>query len=368
MVPAWAAFLLLRTIAATARTMSYGQSSLVLENGIPGPGSALSARVDCRVDQQLEPTFFVSLVCFEAITTFSHARSSGDSDSTRATTKHYERWRDEYECAGLQTPADAGGCSVPVRFDLPAQALQSVRTSTTHVEWILTIASSLTGFIFEDRFEVPVFRGAPARSTELRELPPRREVARRPVQGRVVMEVDGEVLTVRYPPAMETGKALFATTCLVISLIIAVMCVHDQAWLGMTGCLAVAVCSLYLAARLWLMSTTVIARAGSLTLRQDLLGKSWVRGIAVTPETVLAIDQKTLNNDAWFRLSIFDRQRWSTIGCYLEHKSEATTILDRIRKQSGIVLFNVAQAPSPADPEPETLVESANQPGPEPTA
>jgi len=332
-IPAWALFLLLRTITATAQMLRYGQSCLILENGIPGPGTAFSARIDCHVDQQLEPTFVVSLVCYEAITSTSRARNSSSSS-----TDYFERWRDEYDCAGLRDTTAAAGCSVPVRFDLPLDALTTSRSAADRVQWILSISSTLPGFTFEDRFAVPVFSGAAPVASELRGLPERREVLRQPAQGRVVLVTDGDTLRVTYPPGMESGKALFATYCLVMSLIIAQMCRHAHAGLALVACVLVAACSGYYAVRLWLITTTVIARPGSIVLRREMPGRSREREISVTPESRCAIRQQVTNDDTSFYLSLYDGRSWTKIGSVLEHRSEAMAILDRIIKASGILI------------------------------
>lgn len=121
---------------------------------LPGrPGQALRGAIETTItfDSQMgEGAFVVKLLCVNRVTTGSGKNS---------TTSEHTRWEAESRVPFTNcTPGAYGGSMVPVRFDIPEDALRTNDdTPRNAILWKLQATAELPGIDYHAEWEVPVY-------------------------------------------------------------------------------------------------------------------------------------------------------------------------------------------------------------------
>ena len=87
----------------------------------------------------------------------------GDGNDERETIL----WREEIDVDSAQIGFGGGQASIPVRFDIPADALETTAVGKgAGVLWVLTAEAALSGVNLKEDFDVPMRRTEPSGSTD----------------------------------------------------------------------------------------------------------------------------------------------------------------------------------------------------------
>jgi hypothetical protein len=316
-------------LRGTLRRRRFGRSILTLDATPAPPGGALSGRIDCGVEDQLDPSFEVVLQCMETWTEPGTGKSS-------SRTRTELRWRDDYLCLGERSSDLPDGTLVPVRFDLPADALPSGQGGRGTIAWTLNVSSSLPGIDYRDSFAVPVFampEGATRPAPRARPAPP---PTARLATGRLRIAEDGAETRVVYPPAMNPGLAAIPTALLAVAGYMTVAYWRHDEWYGYVPAGLFSAAMLWAATRAWLVSTTVIARRGEIQVQRSLLGivnwgKTWSAGEAEDVE--LSSDMKT-NGTPWHKVVVRSGAKFKRpLGSLIESHGIAERAKDALHRR-----------------------------------
>ena len=146
-------------IIATIRRERYGKTYFEFDSLPISPGKKMTGRIELHLANGAQHGIDVRLCCVRRITT-----GSGKEQTT-----HDEiLWEQEQNIPSNLLGFGAVGTSVPVSFDIPADAYESnSENPRDKVLWLLRAKADVPGVDFKEEYELPVFRsaGLPAPST-----------------------------------------------------------------------------------------------------------------------------------------------------------------------------------------------------------
>jgi len=267
-------------LVTTARSRRFGATWLDATRGPARPGSPWHAAVMARLPQPASGdgyTVSLKLTCLQR--TISRSR---DDSSER------ERilWREETEIDSSRIAFGGEQAAIPVRFDIPADALVTTAVGKGEgVLWVLTAEAALPGVNLKEDFDVPVRRTA---GDDVKPAPP--AIAATPAAIVSVDDLARSGITVQPAPGGMTFRyarmrnvpfavGITAFTALWTGAL------WVQIYLGfpwffpiVTGLFDLLLGVITL--ELWLGTTTVTAAAGELRVHHTLLGIGGTRVIA----------------------------------------------------------------------------------------
>jgi hypothetical protein len=162
--PVLGAGLLAWAVVTTARWRRFGDTRL----DTPSPahaGRAWRATVHARLpqDRQAGDVVRVKLTCLRR------------TISRRADDRHVREhivWREETELPWTGIGFGGTGASIPVRFDIPADALETTAVGKGEgILWVLTVEAALPGVNLKEDFDVPVRRSGSGGASPSAEAP-----------------------------------------------------------------------------------------------------------------------------------------------------------------------------------------------------
>jgi HEAT repeat protein len=143
-------------IFATIRRERYGKTYFEFDSLPISPGKKMTGKIELHLASGAQHGIDVRLCCVRRITT-----GSGKEQST-----HDEAlWEQEQNVPSNLLGFGAVGTSVPVSFDVPADAYESNgENPRDKVLWLLRAKADVPGVDFKEEYELPVFRttGSPA--------------------------------------------------------------------------------------------------------------------------------------------------------------------------------------------------------------
>jgi len=149
--PAVGVGLLVWALVTTARARRFGQTWLDTSAGTAQPGRAWRAAVLVRLpppDGGAAYAVRVKLTCLNR----TISRSSDDSNE-----RENILWREEAEIDSARISFGGDLASIPVRFDIPGDALETTAVGKgAGILWVLTAEAALPGVNLKEDFEVPV--------------------------------------------------------------------------------------------------------------------------------------------------------------------------------------------------------------------
>lgn len=317
---AWAA------VASFLRLARFGRSVILLESGTGMPGRPLILRLGCGVPSAGGPVFEASLTCVETWT-----EGTGKSGTTESVT----HWRAQADVLGEEVAGKPRCSTVPLRFDLPAEALPAGKGPRGTVAWTLSICCEGCGW--EDQFPIPVERSAPQRAVADPPHPPA-PVLDRPPPTRVAVTRDGALLRLRFPRAMHPSLAAVGTSFLIVSASMTLAAAEEQFILltllpGLLALLLLVIC-----VRAWFMATVLEIERASVRIRKDILGIGWERIGTVTSPAAVSIAVATRSGTrCWWRLQlVLEGERGpSGVGSQVRSHREALYLRDLLRVHLG---------------------------------
>ncbi len=146
-------------IMATIRRERYGKTYFEFDSLPISPGKKLTGKIALHLPTGAQHGIDVRLCCVRRITT-----GSGKEQSTHDETL----WEQEQNIPSNLLGFGTLGTSVPVSFDVPADAYESnSENPRDKVLWLLRAKADVPGVDFKEEYELPVFRtsGSPAPST-----------------------------------------------------------------------------------------------------------------------------------------------------------------------------------------------------------
>lgn len=149
----------LSAIIATIRRERYGKTYFEFDSLPISPGRKLTGRIELHLANGAQHGIDIRLCCVRRITT-----GSGKEQSTHDETL----WEQEQNVPSNLLGFGAIGASVPVSFDVPADAYESNSDNPRDkVLWLLRAKADVPGIDFKEEYELPVFRsaGSPVPST-----------------------------------------------------------------------------------------------------------------------------------------------------------------------------------------------------------
>ncbi len=212
-------------IMATIRRERYGKTYFEFDSLPISPGKKLTGRIELHLASGAQHGIEVRLCCVRRITT-----GSGKEQST-----HDEiLWEQEQNVPSNLLGFGTLGTSVPVSFDLPADAYESNSDNPRDkVLWLLRAKADVPGVDFKEEYELPVFRTAaspaPSPSTNsisvfttafgataapVFSMQAENEPVQRPAKTSAVISTDWNGTQIYFPPLRNPAStlALFAIT------------------------------------------------------------------------------------------------------------------------------------------------------------
>jgi hypothetical protein len=138
----------------TVRLRRFGDTWLDTASGPARPGGRWQANIHARLPQPADTddyTVCVKLTCLR--------RTISGHDGDREEREHI-LWREDIEVTSTRIAFGAELASIPVYFDIPADALQTTAVGKGEgVLWVLTAEAALPGVNLREDFDVPVRGG-----------------------------------------------------------------------------------------------------------------------------------------------------------------------------------------------------------------
>jgi hypothetical protein len=148
--------LLIWAIRETLRCLEFGKTFFQMTDVPIAVGRELRGAIQARFPKPPEHGIQLKLSCVNIVV----SRNSKDQ-----TTRQSILWRDEHSVAPQGLFASPMGTTIPVSFDIPADARQTDYSDPHNViVWLLQAEADVPGVDYKDVFEIPVFRtkGTPA--------------------------------------------------------------------------------------------------------------------------------------------------------------------------------------------------------------
>ena len=288
--PVAGAGLLIWTTIATLRWRRFGETWLDTTAGPATIGAAFTATLHARLPQPAAPADYRVLLRLSCL-----QRSVSRNSSER--TEH-ERilWREETEIAASRMAFGPEGASIPVRFDIPADALETTAGGRGEgVFWVLTAEAALPGLNLKEDFDVPVRRGmgrvrrpGPTTLTMASVRGPGSSDPGRPAislddlaRTGIVVEPAAEGTSFRFAPRRNLSFAAGVTVFTAIWTAALWLQWHlGFPWIFPIVTGLVDVLLVFIVADLWLGTTIVTIGAGTVRLRHTVLGVGSTKAIA----------------------------------------------------------------------------------------
>jgi hypothetical protein len=265
-------------LVTTARSHRFGATWLDTSHGPARPGSTWHAAVMARLPQPEGGEGYavsLKLTCLQR----TISRSSDDSSE-----RERILWQEETEIDSSRIAFGGEQASIPVRFDIPADALITTAVGKGEgVLWVLTAEAALPGLNLKEDFDVPVRRTAGPGGPE----------SPQPHAQATIVSVDDLArsgITVQPAPggmAFRYARMRNVPFAIGITTFTALWtgALWVQIYLGfpwffpiVTGLFELLLA--FITLELWLGTTTVTAAAGELRVRHALLGIGGTRVIA----------------------------------------------------------------------------------------
>ncbi len=138
-------------VMTTLRWRRFGHTWLETTTHSAAPGGRLTGTMHIRLDPPSgsEPlTVLVKLTCLRRTIT----RRSDDSDSRENIV-----WREEEEVSAQRIVFGTGDAAIPVRFSIPADALETTAVGkSSGIFWVLSAEAQIPGVNLKEDFDIPV--------------------------------------------------------------------------------------------------------------------------------------------------------------------------------------------------------------------
>jgi hypothetical protein len=332
-------------IVTTARARRFGQTWLDTTAAVARPGHTWRATVHAALpqpDSDSSYTVQLKLTCLSR----TLSRHGDDCDE-----REHILWREETELDSSSVSFGADGASVPVRFDIPGDALQTTAVGKgAGILWVLTVEARLPGVDLKEDFDVPV-RGtgsagssASAEATAERQNPQPRtavtidDLARTGIR----VEPSPEGTSVTFAPARNLAFAANVTGLTAVF----VGALWLQWYLGfpwifwiVTG--LVDLLLVYVVIDLWFGKTVVVAGHGTLQVRHSLLGvggrRTWLAAeIAAIDLHVTMQTQGRYGTPYYAVRARLKTGRKMTLGSGVRNKRHAEWLAQTVRSSLGL--------------------------------
>ena len=277
--PVVGAGLIVWAAVTTARWRRFGDTWLETASGPAQPGSCWRATIHARLphEGQAGDVVRVKLTCLRR----TISRHGDDRDE-----REHILWREETELNWTRIGFGADGASIPVQFDIPADALETTAVGKGEgIFWALTAEAALPGVNLKEDFDVPVRRsGSGGSSASAKASADKKDpgitiddLARTGIS----VEPSPEGMRFRFAPARNASFAAGLTAFTAIwTGAVWVQWSLGFPWIFpiLTGLIDLLL--LYVVIDLWLGTTVVVAGHGALRVRHALLGMGGTRVIA----------------------------------------------------------------------------------------
>lgn len=331
--------LLLWAVLSTLRWRRFGESWL--EAPAATAGSAWTATVHARLPQPEQPDAYVVVVRLSCLQR-TVSRSNNESNVQERIV-----WREELEVPAHRISFGADGAAIPVRFDIPADALPTSAVGKgPGVLWVLTAEAALAGVNLKEDFDVPVSRGtgvaaatpaARAQSGAAAAITPD-DLLRTGVTVKTAAQGTAITFAPRRNPAFAVGISAFAavwTGALWLQWFLGVPWIFPIVT-GLFDLLLV-----WIVTSLWFGTTTVNASAGEVRVRRSTLGLGGTRTVAAADVAALEL-HIGMQTQGRFGTPYYDVRarlkngRKVTLGSGVRNKRHAEWLADRIASAAGI--------------------------------
>jgi hypothetical protein len=252
-------------------------------------------------------------------------------------------WREEAEVASSRIAFDAGGASIPVRFEIPADALGTTAVGKgAGVLWVLTAEATLPGVNLKEDFDVPV-RGATAETVAapakiVGSVVAPDELARTGIR----VEPSGEGLTFRFAPRRNVAFAVGVTAFALLWT----GAVWLQWFLGFPWIFPILfglfdLLFVYIVIDLWLGRTVVTAGSGTLRVRRTVFGVGSTRTVAAADiasiELHIGMQTQGRHGTPYYDVRArLKNGRKVTVGSGVRNKRHAEWLADQIGGATGV--------------------------------
>jgi len=290
--PVVGAGLLVWALVTTARARRFGETWLDTSAGAARPGRSWRATIVARLPQPDDGTRYVvtvKLTCLQR--TIPRHRDDNEQRETIL-------WREETEVDSAGIGFGGEQATIPVRFDIPADALETTAVGKgAGVVWVLTAEAALPGVNLREDFDVPVRRTEPGgpEGPQLSAVNPAIAIDDLARAG-ITVEPSEEGARFAFAAARNVS---FATGVTVLTAVF-VGALWLQWHLGfpwffriLTG--LVDLLLVYVVLDLWLGATVVVGENGTLRVRHTVLGAGRARTLAAAEiaSIVLHINMQT---------------------------------------------------------------------------
>ncbi len=337
--PAVGLGLLANATVKTWRRLKYGVSRFEMAS-VPGsPGGRLSGAIRTGFDLSPEDGFSLRLTCA--------SRTSSGSGKNRSVRENI-LWRDERTMNRALPGPDPAGGSIPVYFEIPADARPTTLDDPDdRVLWTLDADCRVPGLDYHAEFEVPVFpTGDPAPAAGAAPADPMAEylAPEQPYRPRSDSPIQlrpsaGGGIEIDFPAARNPGAAFSMSAFLLLWCGAIWLQVHLRAPLifpiifGLFGLLL-----LWIALDLWLGTCRVVIEAGEVRVRLGLLGLGPTRIFPCSEiqQVVLRINMQSggRSGTPYYDIALVRRNgRRIAAGQHLRDKREAEWLAAQIRER-----------------------------------
>ncbi|MEP6574206.1 MAG: hypothetical protein ABJD11_16010 [Gemmatimonadota bacterium] len=316
-------------VVATIRFTKFGTSVLELVSVPTVIGREIAGRITTGAGLVPEHDIIVSLRCVNRITT--------GSGKSRSTTEHM-LWKGDQAIPGAIR--SAAGSTIPFVIAIPASCISTdTSDESSLIVWRLEATAAVPGVDYDASFEVPVFRTA-----ESETAPPSVAAAKAvvpivdasyvpPADSRIRVTQSGSVLDLDFPPARNVGPALgFSVFALIWTGVVIALIVNGEWFIGaIFGAFDVPLMLIILT--LWFGRSSVHVEAGTITLRQTILGMGQAKNIpAKEVQEVTTSSGMQVNSKPYYDLQLTTADgKKVTLGSGVSDHREAEWLAGRIR-------------------------------------
>lgn len=343
-------------VRLTLRRRRFGETWFAMMPVPASPGGRLQGTLHARlpIDRGVSPPALVlQLTCLRRV-----ARQGSDEPDVSEPIV----WRDEHEISTADLASGPAGCTIPVAFDLPIDALETTGAGDgPGVFWVLTARASWPGVDFHEEYDVPVHRTGTSSAPRVADAVRPRRVAPPSVTaddlartGIDVATRDGE-LEVRCGAARNRSFLIGMTAFLAIwSGAWYLQYVLGVPWIiqGMT--LVFEALFVVLCVDLWFSTTTVCIGAGRVSRRYAVAGigatKTWAaRDVTALTLTIGSQTQGRTGTPYYDIRATLATGRAQTLVPRIRDKRHAEWLSARMREALGVDAAAVATTAASRD-------------------
>ena len=331
--------LLAWAVMTTLRWRRFGSSRFEMSTATPGGQCAGTIHTRFAADQVRSLRVTLKLTCLERIT-----RGTGDNRNTHESIL----WREEYIVPDGQIGLGAFGGSIPVRFALPADALETTAIGRSDgIVWVLAAEASMPGVDFKEDFDVPVRRDSSAAATEPAHVdafaPPHEpistaDLAASGIHIRPTAE-GSEYYFAAARNARFGGGVTFFTLLWTGALWLQYTLGFPSIFIALTGFFELLLLIILL--EIWFGSTTVTIGAGTVRRRVTILGVGSTRVIPTKSIKKLhlhiSMQSTGRSGTPYYELrATLDTGKRKHLGDGIRNKRHAEWLCDRMRTELGL--------------------------------